>query len=104
VQNALISDDKSVSAGLVTITTLLLLNTVLNKLAYRFPWMEKMIEGTPKILVRNGRILEKVMKSEKISRAVLDEAMREEGVLDVQKVKQATLESDGSISIVKKDA
>lgn len=34
---------------------------------------------------------------------VLDEALREEGILEIEKVRRATLEADGSISIVKKE-
>ena len=100
-QNALISDDKSVSAGFTAITTLTLLNTILNKAAFYSRRAERLIDGEAAILIKDGVINRQLMCDETITDKELAEALRQEGVLDASEVRQATLESDGKISVVR---
>lgn len=102
VQNALIDDDKSVPAGFITVGTLMFLNIVLNKLVFHSRTAEKIIEGSPKVLIKDGRLNQKLMHKETITDRELHEALRMQGVMDVDEVFQATLEANGSISVVKK--
>lgn len=101
VQNALVDDDKSIPAAFVTIGTMMLLNIFLNKLVFHSRKAEKIIEGSPKILIKNGVVDEKLMKQETITDQQLNEALRMQGVMDIKEVHQATLETNGSISVVK---
>ena len=102
VQNALIDDDKGVPAAFITIGTLVLLNIMMNKLAFHSRKAEKIIEGVPKILIKNGKLDQKLMNQETITDQELHEALRMQGVIAVDEVFQATLEANGSISVVKK--
>lgn len=100
VQNSLVDDDKSIFGGMIVIATFLFWNVVVNKLTYRFRKLEKIIDGEPKILIKDGRIDETVLKKEQITQQELHEAIREQGVLEIGKVKQATIETNGHISVV----
>lgn len=100
VQNSLIDGDKSVFGGMIVITTLFTCNVIVNKLTYHFPRLEKILDGEPKILIKDGMVIHSVMRKEQITQQELLEAIREEGVLEIEKVKQATIETNGHISVV----
>ncbi len=102
VQNALVGAERSVTGGLIAISTLVLLNIVFNKLSYHFRPMEKLLDGVPQVVVHNGKIVESNMKKLTLSQQELQAALRKEGVLDMGEVKLATMETDGKISVVKK--
>lgn len=103
VQNALVSDDKSVSGAMVTVITMILLNVVLNKLTFNFKNMEKLIDGEPIILIEDGKVDHNLLNSETVTHQELMEALRSEGVMEIPKVRLAVLETSGKISVVKKD-
>lgn len=100
VQNSLVDDDSSVFGGMIVIGTFLFWSTLLNKLSYRFNFLEKVFSGSPKVLIKNGKIDEEVRKKEELSDQEIYMSLREEGVLDISKVKQATIETNGHISVV----
>lgn len=100
VQNAIVDDDKSVTGAFIVILTFLTLNTVVNRLTFRFPILERLLSGKPKVIVENGKIIEKIKHKEYISDQELQTALREEGTEDLTKVKKATVETNGRISVV----
>lgn len=100
VQNSLVDDDKSVFGGMIVIVTFLLMNIAVNKITYRSRMMEKILDGTPEPLILNGKVLKDVLKKEEITKQELMEAIRLQGVEEVSKVKKATLESNGHISVI----
>jgi uncharacterized membrane protein YcaP (DUF421 family) len=64
--------------------------------------LERLIEGTPKVLVRHGHGCKEVMAQEQISISELIEAMRREGCSNISDIRVALLENDGRISILKR--
>lgn len=101
VQNAIIGEDHSLVAGMICVTVLGILNIIINDLAFRYRWIEKIVEGQPEVIILNGKIHKKVLKREKISDAELFEALREHQVMNAEDVKCAILEADGKISVIK---
>ena len=59
-----------------------------------------MIEPPPLPLIKNGKMLRKNMKLELIKEDELLMELREQGIDDVSKVKEAYIESDGRISVI----
>jgi uncharacterized membrane protein YcaP (DUF421 family) len=100
LQNSLISDDKSLLGGMIVIATFLFWNVLMNKLSFRSLKIERFLDGVPKILVKDGKILQDTLNSEDITHEQLFQSLREEGILEVSKVKQATLETNGHISVI----
>ncbi len=99
VQNALVADDKSVTGGLIVAATLFGASQILGYVAWRSKRAERLLEGTPQILVRNGHVFRDVLEREQITQSELIEAMRKEGCTSLTNVRFAILENDGSISI-----
>lgn len=101
VQNALIGNDHSITAGIISVAVLGSLNIIINNLTYRFRWFEKIIEGQPEVIILNGKIHRKILEKEKITDAELYEALREHEIMNAEDVKCAILEADGKISVIK---
>jgi len=102
IQNSLADDEKSLPGGMILIITLLFWNTIINKLTYRSPKLEKILEGSPKVIIKNGVIDHNLKDKEQMTDEDLYSALRREGVLELKNVKQATLETNGHLSVVQK--
>jgi len=68
----------------------------------RFRRMEAMTQGVPTLLIQKGHILEKNMVKERVTRADLEIAMREQGITNLADIEEARLEPSGNISIIPK--
>ena len=99
VQNALIGEDKSVTAGLAAAAILFGLSQLVGYVAWRNKKAARLLEGTPRILVRNGVVNDRVLAKEQVTRAELLEVLRREGCTSFCKVRYAMLENDGAISV-----
>lgn len=104
VQNAMIGEDNSIGGAFAGVGTLLALSFGLNRLTARSRKARRLLEGSPTLLVHDGRILAEPMRKESVSRNDLLTALREQGIASVAEVRYAVLELDGQISVIKADA
>ena len=104
VQNAMVGPDNSLAGGVLAAFVLLAINWVVARVRYRSPFLRQLLEGTPTVLVSEGKFVERNLRQEGVERSELEMAMREHGVESVDIVKLAVLETDGSISIVPQDS
>ncbi|MDF2678104.1 MAG: hypothetical protein K0Q97_2443 [Bacillota bacterium] len=65
----------------------------------KFPFLRKLLNSSPIIVVKDGEILYKKLKKARISIDVLLEELREEKVEDIKKVALAIWEADGKLSV-----
>ena len=99
VQNSLIANEASVTAGLVSAASLFGVNQLIGYISSGSKKAERVLEGKPRILVRNGVVRKDVLAREQITHSELVEALRREGCSSLTKVRYAILENDGHISI-----
>ena len=102
VQNGINGGDNSLTGAAIMATTLIALNYGVAFVTSRNRKVEKFVEGVPVVLARNGQLFEGVLRRELVSREDFREALRMNGVEDVSEVELALLETNGSISVVKK--
>jgi uncharacterized membrane protein YcaP (DUF421 family) len=103
VQNAMTGPDTSLTGGLVAAATLLLVNAGVTRLVWRNKKLRRVVEGDPTLLIYEGRIIAAHLEQERIATADIQQALREHGVAAIADVYMATLEIDGSISVLKND-
>ncbi|MEP6638872.1 MAG: YetF domain-containing protein [Chloroflexota bacterium] len=103
VQNSMVGDNITLWGGLVAVTTLFAADHVLKWVSDRSKRVRKALEGEPRLLVRNGRILDKALREEKVDINDVRAAVRAEGIARVEDVRLAVLETDGSISVIPMD-
>ena len=103
-QNAMSAEYRSVSDGLVLISTILGWNLLLDFLAFRFPALRRLLEAPEICLVRDGRIQHRNLRREFLSVDELQAKLREHGIEDLAEVRMACMESDGTVSVIKRQS
>lgn len=104
-QNALIGEDYSLVTGMTVILTLVLMDLGLSIVKSRSKVVEKIVEGTPLVLVEHGRVLAAHMKRSQVTEDdILQSARQAHGLERMDQIKFAVLESSGGISIVPRAA
>ena len=102
VQPAMTGPDASLFGGVIIVFSLLTANWAVGKLD-DIPAFHRLVTPAPTLLLKDGKLIEKAMEKEGITQDEVEMAMREHGLDDLALVKEAVLESDGSISIFGKD-
>ncbi|MGV3680404.1 MAG: DUF421 domain-containing protein [Acidovorax sp.] len=100
VQNSMNAGDNSLIGGLISATTLIACHVVLAHLTFRTPWLERLIDGTPRVLVEHGQVRADLMRKELLSTDDLEAALRAGGCLHLHEVERATIETNGQITVV----
>lgn len=99
VQNAVIGSDNSVSGGLFGAAVLVAINSAVVRLSIRYPRLQRMFEGLPTVLVRDGRPVPNALRRLGLRRGDVAAACRRQGADDISEIKQATLSPGGSIVV-----
>jgi uncharacterized membrane protein YcaP (DUF421 family) len=100
VQNAMLGPDSSLAGGLVAALVLLTINAVMARMRLRWPGLRRALEGSPTLLVLRGKLIEEHLRREGLDQEIVQAALREHGIADLEDVDIAVLEIDGSISVV----
>ncbi|MEN3292061.1 MAG: hypothetical protein V7642_1314 [Burkholderiales bacterium] len=101
-QNAMAGEYTSVSDGILLVSTLIGWNLLLDWLSFRSESFRRFAEPPPLKLVRNGRMLTRNMRKELITEDELWSKLRQAGVESLDQVKEACIETDGQISVIKR--
>ena len=103
-QQALLSNDFSITNAAIVIATLVLLDIVLSIVKRRSPRLDRIIDDAPVVIVDNGKLLRDRMKRARIDEQEILVAAREaHGLETLDQIKYAVLERSGGISIVPRD-
>lgn len=102
-QNAMSAEYRSVAEGLLLVSTILGWNLLFDFLSFRFRRLRWLFQAQAICLVRNGRIDRRNLERELISDDELIAKLRESGVEKIEEVKAAYMESDGSVSVIRKN-
>jgi uncharacterized membrane protein YcaP (DUF421 family) len=97
VQNAIIGNDNSVTGGVLGATTLLVVNYLVVRFLYHHESIERVVEGAPEYLVRDGHLQARQMDQELVSREELEAAARRQGLSSLDEVQDAVLEPGGAL-------
>ena len=104
LQPAVTGPDASIPGGLIVILTLFILNRGVAVLRVRSPFVRRLLEFGPTVIGRDGAWLLPVLIRQGLDLIDVEAALREHGLDAVKEMKLATLEADGSISIVAIDS
>ena len=102
IQQGLTQDDYSVTGALIAISTLALLQRATSYISWRFPFMRKVLEGEPIVIVQDGQLIERNIRRERLTPSDVSEEARLQQIDSLEKVKWAVLEPNGSISFIQK--
>jgi uncharacterized membrane protein YcaP (DUF421 family) len=103
VSGSLSAESKSIPNGLTAVAALLFWSFVFDRLGHRWPWFQRLLEPRPLVLVRDGKPVRENLDCEGITDDELKAQLRLNGVEDESRVKLATLEADGEVSVIPKE-
>jgi uncharacterized membrane protein YcaP (DUF421 family) len=102
VQNSMNGGDNSITGGLILATTLVGLNWCVGWLTFRSKRIEALVEGRPVLLVHNGAVDHKALRSVQMTMHELNASLRAGGCAGPEEVRFAVLENNGKVAVIPK--
>ncbi|MGH8111416.1 MAG: DUF421 domain-containing protein [Rhodanobacteraceae bacterium] len=102
LRTSMVGNDKSLPGGLLVVAVLLLMDFIVAWLASHFRRVDRIVQGRPVLLARDGVLFEEVLKRCKIPRSSFDTMLRRHGCSGIDIVEQAILEPSGTITVRKR--
>lgn len=99
-----VGDDRSMTNCVCGVITVALLHRLVSHLKWRFPKFGAVVDGTPLVLLKDGRWQKEAMNRANVDDRDVMAAARGKGARTLDQIKYAILERNGSISIVKSDS
>lgn len=103
IQQGVTHNDFSLTGGLLAICTFAFWALVLSWTTYLFPKAKDLLEGAPRVIVRDGKLIEENMRRDRLTRDEILSEMRLAGIGRLSEVAWAILEPQGKISFIAKD-
>ena len=86
--------------GVVPILALIAMSTLFSCVSLRNVRFRSLVCGEPALIIKDGRIRQEVMRHNRLTLDELLEELRGQGVLDINSVKYAVLETSGHLSVL----
>jgi uncharacterized membrane protein YcaP (DUF421 family) len=102
VQQGITQSDNSVTGALAVIATIALLSVFVAWVAFRFKRVRLVTNGEPIILVRDGEVIERNLRRERLTVEELEEEARQQQIESIAGIRWAILETDGQVSCIPK--
>jgi uncharacterized membrane protein YcaP (DUF421 family) len=101
--SAVLGDDRSFVGAMSALFTVGLMHVAVSWLKLRVVWFERIVDGTPIVVFRDGRWNQTAMRRLRMQQADIRTAARQEKLDDLDKVEVAIVERDGTVSILAKE-
>ena len=103
IQNGMVGTSYSITNALVLVVTLVTVDVALSLVKRRSRRLEQFLDGTPIVIVEDGRPLRDRMDKERVDESDVLSAARREGLERMSQIKYAVLERNGQISIIPRE-
>ena len=103
IQQGLTQDDYSLTGAVLAIATIASLQVFTSYLSFRSGRARRVLEGEPIVLVDRGEVVHHNMRRERMTEPELAEEARQQQIPSIDQIEWAILESNGSISFIKKN-
>ena len=101
IQNGVTQSDYSMTGVVLATSTIALCAVLTSLLVYKSKRASDIIEGTPLIVVQDGKPIEQNMKSERLNLDDVMEEARAQQIERLNQIKWAVLEPSGTLSFIK---
>jgi uncharacterized membrane protein YcaP (DUF421 family) len=102
-QNAMSGQYQSITDGLLLVGVIVGWSYLFDFLAYHSDRAARIIRPRPMRLIEDGQVSTRNLRRELVSEKELRGLLREQGIQDVRRVKEAWMESDGQLSVIADD-
>jgi uncharacterized membrane protein YcaP (DUF421 family) len=102
VQQGVTQSDYSVTGLVLAAGTIALMQVLVSYLSFRFRRLQPLLNGEPIVLVDDGRVLERNLARERLTRDEVLEQARQNQIGSFDEIRLAILETSGQISFITK--
>ena len=102
IQQGVTQNDFSLTGAIIAISTIAFLALAMSWASYLWPWAERLLEGEPRVIVRDGELLTANLRRNRLTRAEIESEMRLAGIGRMKDVAWAILETRGKISFIQR--
>jgi uncharacterized membrane protein YcaP (DUF421 family) len=103
IQQGLTQNDYSVTGAVIAVSTIAALQVGTSFVSFRSARARKVFEGLPLVLIEDGKLIEENMKRERLDEDEVAAEMRLQQIGRFDEVQWAILETNGSMSFIKKE-
>ena len=103
IQQGVTHNDFSLTASLLAVSTFAFWASVLSWITFLSRRAERFLDGEPRVIVRDGKILEGNLRRDRLTSAEVESEMRLAGIGHLKDVAWAIVEPRGRISFIKQD-
>lgn len=96
----LLNRDVALAEGVLALALLIGLQFVVTWSSVRVPWVKKVVTGEPRMLLYQGQLLPRALKSVRITEEELRASVRQAGMPSLRQLEAVVLETDGSLSVI----
>ncbi|HVF53926.1 MAG TPA: YetF domain-containing protein [Actinomycetota bacterium] len=101
IQQGVTQEDYSITGAVLAIGTMGLLSLLVSYLGFLWPKVDEIVEGAPALVLRDGELVDPVLRANRVTKDDVLASAREQGIGDLNEVEFAVLEPDGEFSFVR---
>jgi uncharacterized membrane protein YcaP (DUF421 family) len=102
IQQGVTHNDFSLVGAILAIVTMAFWALAFSWLTYWLPKAESVLDGEPRVIVRDGQIIRENLRRDRLTRAEILSEMRLSGIAHLDDVAWAVLEPRGKMSFIKR--
>lgn len=95
--------DSSILISIIPILCLVVIEMIFSYIGLKSPKFRKMVEGSPVVIIKNGKLNFEAMSKLRYSLEDLITQLREQSIKSIEEVNYAVLENNGKLSIFEKE-
>ena len=95
-----LSKSVALAEGLLALALLIGMQFAISWSSTRMPWLRRIVTGEPRLLLRDGTMLDEALRDARVTREEVRAAVRSSGIGALGDVAAVVLETDGSFSVI----
>jgi uncharacterized membrane protein YcaP (DUF421 family) len=95
-----LSKSVALAEGLLALALLIGMQFAISWSSTRMPWLRRVVTGEPRLLLRDGTVLDEALRDARVTGEEVRAAVRSAGIGALGDVAAVVLETDGSFSVI----
>ena len=100
IQQGVTQEDMSITGALLAVGTIGIWILAFSYASFRWKRSRSIIESFPVVVIEDGRLLDEMLRMERLTVEEVFDAAREQGIRDLKEVRIGILEADGKFSFI----
>jgi uncharacterized membrane protein YcaP (DUF421 family) len=102
IQQGVTQNDFSLTGAIIAVSTIAFWALVFSWASFLWPAAERLLEGEPRVIIRDGKLLQANLRRSRLTRSEIESEMRLAGIARMEDVAWGILEPRGKISFIQR--